>query len=141
MNAIQPSMPPSQQVSPHQDPSLRERDDDNRAIVARWNIGAPEDGGAQRQARFQVCHWKRSGGFTAHLTTVIMTDVQGSRSELFTTSLMRQDLVYESPVPRYSAKALGIAFDEAMNAVRKRFDEQDPAITRHFDHNGPVPQD
>jgi hypothetical protein len=127
-------------ISPRTEPTRRDRDEDNRSIVVRWNIGEPNADGGQRQARFEVTYM-RGHGYLATVTTVIETMTDNGYSDFFTVSLMKLDRVYQLRAARYAAKNLTLAFDMALEQLTARFDSGEPIIVRHFDPTAPIPQD
>ncbi|WP_406639092.1 hypothetical protein [Amycolatopsis sp. WGS_07] len=60
-------------ITPHAEPTRRERSDDGRSIIARWNIGLPDSEGRQRQARFEVLY-RKAVGYQAQLTHTSTTN-------------------------------------------------------------------
>jgi hypothetical protein len=128
-----------QPVTPHDEPTLTECDAESRTKVARWNIGAPEEDGGQRQARFSV-HYVRRYGYVAVVTTVIWRDEEYAVSEEYTMSLMKFDDVLTVSATRYSRAKLDEVFVDAIDVLRRRFDEAQDAIVRHFDQTRPTPR-
>lgn len=126
------SVPSSDQTGPAAEPTLRPLlNQDDRSVSATWTVGGPDDDGWTPTTHLRVDH-VRGVGYVATLMA-LPEKHHGPFVSTKVTPLAGSLVILRCPGRRFNRATITTVLEEALAAVRLRYQAHDQEVADYFD--------